>query len=197
MNETYQRMLAGELHSGADPYLFDLKRQASAAKARLDAISNEDVPARVEAAQDLFSEDSGPALILSPFNIQYGRHVTFGKWCFVNYGATFLDANTITFGDFVAVAPNVQFITDTHPVRPEERFVPPQEGDELPFRVMNYALPIQVGNYVWIGAGAIIMPGVTIGDGAVVAAGSVVTKDVEPRMIVAGNPARVLRSVDD
>jgi maltose O-acetyltransferase len=94
----------------------------------------------------------------------------------------------ITLGDFVAVGPNVQFITDTHPLRPEDRYKPPKEGDTLPFRVVNYA---------WIGAGAIILPGARIGDGAVVAAGSVVTKDVAPRMIVAGNPAREVRSVDD
>ena len=190
-------MLAGRPHSGADPYLFDLKVKASAAKARLDAISNEDFPARIEAARDLFAEGSGPAIVLSPFNIQYGRHVKLGSWTFVNYGATFLDANMITLGDFVAVAPNVQFITDTHPVRPEERFLPPLEGDTLPFRVGSYALPIIVGDYAWIGAGAIILPGVTIGKGAVVGAGSVVTKDVAPRMIAAGNPARELRSVDD
>lgn len=67
----------------------------------------------------------------------------------------------------------------------------------MPLQVVNIALPIAVGDYAWIGAGAIILPGVTIGEGAVVAAGAVVTKDVAPRMIVAGNPARVLRSVDD
>ncbi len=197
INMNYQDMLAGRLYSGADPFLNSLKVKASVAKARLDALSNEDIPARIEAAKDLFADGSGPAIVLSPFNIQYGRHVKLGSWTFVNYGATFLDANMITLGDFVAVAPNVQFITDTHPVRPEERIMPPREGDTLPFRVGGYALPITVGNYAWIGAGAIILPGVTIGDGAVVGAGSVVTKDVAPRMIVAGNPARELRSVDD
>ena len=196
-NTNYDDMMAGRAHSGADPYLFELKAQASAAKAKLDAIPNEDFPARIEAAKGLFAEGSGPAMVLSPFTIQYGRHVKIGKWTFVNFGATFLDANMITLGDFVAVGPNVQFITDTHPVRPEERFQPPNEGDTLPFSVVNYALPITVEDYAWIGAGAIILPGVTIGTGAVVAAGSVVTKDVAPRMIVAGNPARKLRSVDD
>ena len=196
-NTNYEDMLSGRLHSGADPYLFELKGKASAAKARLDAISNEDIPARIEAAKELFAEGRGPAIVLSPFNLQYGRHVKLGSWTFVNYGATFLDANMITLGDFVAVAPNVQFITDTHPVRPEERYLPPREGDTLPFSIGNYALPITVGNYAWIGAGAIILPGVTIGEAAVIGAGSVVTKDVAPRMIAVGNPARVLRSVDD
>ena len=158
------------------PYLFELKALAAKAKARFDAISNEDISERVEAAKELFAKGSGPAVVLSPFNIQYGKHVKIGAWSFVNYGATFLDANMITLGDFMAVGPNVQFNTDTHPVRPEDQYQPPTEGDTLPFKVVNYALPITVGDYAWIGAGAIILPGVTIGDGAVVAAGSVVTK---------------------
>lgn len=197
MNKNYADMIAGRSHSGADPYLAKLKTEAREAKACLDAVPNENIQGRIEAAKGLFAEGSGPVLVLSPFTIQYGRHVKIGTWSFVNFGATFLDANMITLGDFVAVGPNVQFITDTHPVRPEDRYQPAQDGDTLPFRVINYALPITVGDYVWIGAGAIILPGITIGEGAVVAAGSVVTKDVAPRMIVAGNPARELRSVDD
>lgn len=196
-NKNYEDMIAGRAFSGADPYLFELRSEVRDAKLRLDAISNDDISARIEAAEGVFVEGSGPAIVLSPFDIQFGRHVKFGKWCFVNFGAVFLDSNMITFGDFVAVGPKVQFLTDTHPVKPEERFIPAAEGDKLPYRVVNLALPITVGNYAWIGAGAIILPGVTIGDGAMVAAGSVVTKDVAPRMVVAGNPARVLRSVDD
>ncbi len=196
-NKNYDDMMAGRPFHGADPYLFELRSAIAAAKSRFDELSNDDIAGRVEAAKDLFAEGCGPALVLSPFNIQFGRHVKFGKWAFVNFGANFLDSNTITLGDFVAVGPNVQFITDTHPLKPEERYLPPSEGDHLPFRVVNLALPIHVGNYVWIGAGAIILPGVTIGDGAMVAAGAVVTKDVAPRMVVAGNPAREIKSVDD
>ncbi len=196
-NANYADMIAGRPHSGGDPYLFELKATAAAAKARLDATSNEDIPARIEASKDLFAEGSGPCLVLSPFNIQYGRHVKIGNWCFVNFGATFLDSNHITLGDFVAVGPNVQFITDTHPIRPEDRFQPAGRGDELPFKVVNLAHPITVGDRAWIGAGAIILPGVNIGEGAMVAAGSVVTRDVPARMVVAGNPARVIKSVDD
>jgi maltose O-acetyltransferase len=190
-------MVFGLPYHGEDAIFDDMKANAAATKSRLDAVSNEDFPARIKVAKDLFAEGSEPAIVLSPFIIQYGRHVKFGKWCFVNYGATFLDSNIITFGDFVAVGPNVQFITDTHPVRPEDRFIPSNEGDTLPFHVVCYGLPITIHDYVWIGAGAIILPGVTIGVGAVVGAGSVVTKDVAPRMIVVGNPARPLRSIDD
>jgi maltose O-acetyltransferase len=196
-NKNYDDMMAGRKFFGADPYLFELKSGVPEAKARLDRLPNDDIAGRIEAARDLFAEGSGPAIVLSPFNIQYGRHVKIGKWSFVNFGATFLDSNMISLGDFVAVGPNVQFVTDTHPIRPEDRIIPAMEGDSLPFRVVNLALPITVGNHVWIGAGAIILPGVTIGDGAMVAAGAVVTKDVASRMVVAGNPAREIRSVDD
>ena len=196
-NQNYQDMISGRPHNGGDPYLFELKHKAAQAKAALDAVPNDDLMGRVEAARALFAPDSGLSLVLSPFNIQYGTHVKFGAFGFVNVGATFLDSAPITFGDQVAVGPNVQFITDTHPVRPEDRFGPPHDGSPLPFSVVNLAHAITVGHKVWIGAGAIILPGVTIGDGAMVAAGSVVTRDVPARTVVAGNPAREIGSVDD
>lgn len=196
-NANYERMLAGLPFNGADPYLFELKKACQDAKARFDTLPNMDIEARVSGITQLFAEDSGPSYIMSPFNIQYGRHVRFGVWSFANFGTTFLDSARITIGDWVAIATNVQFITDTHPVRPEERFLPPADDSPIPYTLVNLAHEINVHDRVWIGAGAIIMPGVTIGEGAMVAAGSVVTKDVPPRMVVAGNPARILRSVDD
>ena len=196
-NENYENMISGKPHSGVDPYLFELKAKAQAAKAKLDAIPNEDIEKRIVASRELFHPDSGPSVVFSPFNIQYGTHVKFGQFCFVNFGATFLDSGLITFGDWVAVGPNVQFVTDTHPICPEDRFLPPDEGSPLPFKVVNLAGSILVEDKVWIGAGAIILPGVSIGAGAMVAAGSVVTKDVPARMVVGGNPARVIKSVDD
>lgn len=193
---SYDLMRAGAPYVGNDPDLFTRQSATAKAKAALDAIPNDNIEARNVAMQDLFAPDSGPAIVLSPFTIEYGRHVKLGKWTFVNFGATFLDGNTITLGDYVAVGPNVQFITDTHPTRPEDRFVAPKTGDKMPFRVVNLSHPIVVKDHVWIGAGAIILPGVTIGEGAVVAAGAVVTKDVPPRMVVAGNPAKTLKPVD-
>ena len=173
-NKTYDDMLAGRPYSGADPYLFELKRAAEKAKAKFDTIPNMDLEARIEGAKEVFAEGSGPCYVLSPFNIQFGRHVRLGQWSFVNFGATFLDSARITIGDWVAVAPNVQFITDTHPVPPEQRFLPPEGDGPIPYTLVNLAHEIRVEDKVWIGAGAIILPGVTIGEGAMVAAGSVV-----------------------
>ena len=197
MTKTYDAMLAGRPYSGADPYLFELKAACQEAKARFDAIPVMDIPARIAGVPDLFDPESGPSYIMSPFNIQYGRHVKWGTWSFANFGCTFLDSARITIGDWVAIACNVQFITDTHPTNPEERFLPPEPDSPIPYTLVNLAYPITVEDRVWIGAGAIIMPGVKIGEGAMVAAGSVVTRDVPARMVVAGNPARVLRPVDE
>ena len=196
-NTHYDNMLAGRPYDGADPYLFELKKACQEAKARFDAIPVMDIEARVVGLRDLFAEDSGPSYVMSPFNIQFGRHVTFGDWSFANFGVTFLDSARITIGNWVAIASGVQLVTDTHPVPPEERFLPPKGDGPLPYRLVNLAHPITIEDRVWIGAGAIVLPGVTIGEGAMVAAGAVVTRDVAPRMVVAGNPARVIRSVDE
>lgn len=191
----YDDMMAGRPFNGADPSLFERKAKAAEAKARLDLISNDDVPGRVEAGADLFHPDSGPALVFDPFVIQYG-HVKFGAHAFVNFGATFLDSNMIEIGARTFVGPNVQFITDTHPVKPEDRINEAPVGNLWPYTPVCLAHPITVGDEVWIGAGAILMPGVTVGDGAVIGAGSIVTRDIPARMVAVGNPARVIRSVD-
>ncbi len=194
--EEYEKMLAGEPFNGGDPYLFELKAKAAEAKARLDQISNDDIPGRVEAGAALFHPDSGPALVFDPFVIQYGN-VKFGAYAFVNFGATFLDSNMIEIGARTFVGPNVQFITDTHPVKPDDRIHIEPVGNLWPYTPVCLAHPIKVGEEAWIGAGAIIMPGVNIGDAAVIGAGSVVTKDIPARMVAVGNPARAIRSVDD
>lgn len=192
----YHKLLAGELASGADPVLFEMRAKAAQKKAALDAIDPGDMDARREALRDYLGAAGDFVMILPPFFAEYGTHIRCGDRVFVNTGATFLDANYITFGDRVAVGPNVQFLTATHPVRPEERMFDTPQSDFLPFDVGLIAKPITVGNDCWIGAGSIIMPGVTIGDGTTVGAGSVVTKSLPSRVVAVGNPARVIRSIE-
>ena len=139
---------------------------------------------------------NGVGVIAAPFYTDFGKHIHLGNWAFVNSGATFLDSATITLEDNVAVGPNVQFITAGHPKLPQERMIP--NPDQFPpFDFIVTAKPIRVCKQAWIGAGATILPGVTIGEAAVVGAAAVVTKDVPARMIVAGNPARIIGSIDD
>jgi maltose O-acetyltransferase len=197
----YRAMIAGQSHNAAGPVFGELRwlagHRAAALMAVLNTVPESDAGARAPAMRDLFSGKAGESIIVPPFYCEYGKHIRFGFGVFINAGATFIDGAFITFGDMVAVGPNVQFITANHPVRPEDRFLPGDPKDNPPFQIITQALPITVGDNVWIGAGAIILPGVTIGEGAVVGAGAVVTRSVAARSIVLGNPARHLRYVDD
>lgn len=192
----YDKLLSGQPYIANDPDILAMQAYGQRAKAELDKVPSDDMQVWIEALGSVFGSMNGPALIKPPFTVSFGKHIHLGEWCFVNSSATFLDDGLITLGDHVAVGPNVKFITGTHPLRPEDRFQP-NPGAFPPFNVVNIAKPITVEAKAWIGAGAIIMPGVTIGARAVVGAGSVVTKDVPANMVVVGNPARTLKSVDD
>lgn len=117
-----------------------------------------------------------------PFHTAFGKFTKVGKGVFINFGCTFLDRGGITIEDDVFIGPGVQLITENHPEQPE-------------LRHNVYAKPIVLGKGAWIGAGAIVLPGISVGKNSIVAAGSIVTKDVPDDTIVAGNPARVLRKI--
>jgi len=117
-----------------------------------------------------------------PFYTDFGRNIRVGKRVFINFGCTFMDRGGITIGDDAFIAPQVQLITENHGLSPDRRR-------------WLVSRPITVGRNVWIGAGAILLPGVCIGDNAVIGAGSVVTHDVPAGTVTAGNPARVIRTL--
>lgn len=121
-----------------------------------------------------------------PFHCDYGWNIEVGENFFANYGLTILDVGKVTIGDNVQFAPGVSIYTAGHPLHPISR----NSGYE-------YGIPITIGNNVWIGGNVIILPGVTIGDNAVIGAGSVVTKDIPDNMIAVGNPCRVIREITD
>lgn len=119
------------------------------------------------------------------FWCDYGYNISFGKGFYANHNLTILDCARVIFGDNVLCAPNVQIYTAGHPLDAETR----NSGVE-------FAREIRIGNNVWIGGGAIILPGVTVGDDVVIGAGSVVTRDIPAGVIVGGNPAKILRRVE-
>jgi maltose O-acetyltransferase len=193
----YQRMVDGDPYTGIDEELFALTDRAQARTALLMALPPEDRPARIEALRAIVGEMTGTAFIAAPFFMEYGVHVRLGDRVFVNRGSVFLDSSWITLGDLTMVGPNVQFITVGHPIKPEERILETPGAPLMPFRAVGFARPVTVGKQCWIGAGSIILPGVTIGDGTTIGAGSVVTRSIPSRVVAVGNPARVIRSVDD
>jgi acetyltransferase-like isoleucine patch superfamily enzyme len=124
-------------------------------------------------------------LLIPPFYTTGGVDIKVGRNVFINQNCTFYDVGGLDIADDVMIGPNVSIITSGHPLQPSER------------RAGVIAKPIAIEKNVWIAAGAIIIGGVTIGENSVVAAGSVVTKDVPPNTLVGGNPARVIRSIAD
>lgn len=121
--------------------------------------------------------------VLPPLYIDYGKPVSIGKRCFIQQCCTFFGRGGITIGDDVFIGPKVNLITINHDVNPENRSA-------------TYGRPIVIEDKVWIGINATVLPGVRIGYGSIIGAGSVVTKDVPPMTIVAGNPARIIRKIE-
>lgn len=137
--------------------------------------------------KEMFAELGEGCYIEPPLHANWGgKHVHFGKNVYANFNLTLVDDGPIYVGDGVMFAPNVIVATAAHPILPSLRL-----------KQMQYNLPVRIGNNVWIGAGAIILPGVTIGDNSVIGAGSVVTKDVPANVVAVGNPCRVKREIGE
>jgi maltose O-acetyltransferase len=175
------RMLAGEVYDPGDPVLVAMRQRAQRLMRDYNATVYGDA-GRGAILSELLGTWNG-AVIRPAFHVDYGKHIHFGPGCFVNFGAVFLDVCEIRIGAGVQIASCVQLLTADHPRDPAAR----RRGDE-------WGRPITIGDNVWIGGGAIVLPGVTVGEDAIIGAGAVVTRDVPPGKTVAGNPARVLRS---
>ena len=135
----------------------------------------------------MFAEIGENCYIEPPFHANWaGKHVHFGKNVYANFNLTCIDDTHIYVGDYTMIAPNVILATATHPVLPELR----EQG-------YQYNMPVHIGKNCWLGAGVIVLPGVTIGDNTVVGAGSVVTKDLPANVVAVGCPCRVLREISE
>ena len=137
--------------------------------------------------KEMFAEIGEGCYIEPPFHANFGgKHVHFGKNIYANFNLTLVDDTHIYVGDYTMFGPNVTVATAGHPILPELR----KEG-------YQYNAPINIGKNCWIGAGAIILPGITIGDNVVIGAGSIVTKDIPSNVVAVGNPCKVLREVNE
>ena len=142
---------------------------------------------RAEMLKEMFAEIGEDCYIEPPFHANWGgHHVHFGKSVYANFGLTMVDDTHIYVGDYTMFGPNVVVATAGHPILPELRE-----------KAYQYNMPVHIGRNCWIGAGAIILPGVTIGEKTVIGAGSVVTKDIPANVVAVGNPCRVLREIGE
>ncbi len=175
-------MLAGDLYIADDPELAAESRHAAKLAELFNTSDPADPQTRLAVLRELVGSLGEGAEIRPPLRCDYGYQIHIGARTFINYGAVFLDVATITIGEDVQVGPNVQFLTATHSVEAAARRAK-----------WESAKPITIGDNVWLGGGAIILPGISIGENTVVGAGAVVTKDLPANVIAVGNPARVIR----
>ena len=187
-----EKMLAGELYDCSDPELMAIWYKAKNLIRDYNCADADDLKKKDGILTELLGGRGKSLWITAPFFVDYGNNIYFGNNCEVNMNCTFLDTNKIVIGDNALIAPNVQIYTAFHPTNAVERFGEPKEDGSFEFCKTQTA-PVVIGKNVWIGGGAIILPGVTIGDNVVIGAGSVVTKDIPSNKIAYGNPCRVVR----
>jgi len=178
------KMLASELYNSTGTELTGERRAAQRLLALYNATDADDQAGRLKLLRQLFGAVGDNPDILPHFRCDYGYNIRLGSRCFINYNCVFLDCALIEIGDDLQMGPAVQLYTAYHPLDRAQRVA----GWEA-------AKPIRIGHGVWIGGGAIVLPSVTIGDGCVVGAGSVVTRDLPPATLARGNPAQIVRSL--
>jgi maltose O-acetyltransferase len=179
-----ERMAAGDLYIADDPEIIRRYQRAVRLAARYQAAYVEDPDAARPILAELLGSLGEEVHLRPPLYVDYGSNITIGARTFVNYNLTALDVAAITIGEDCQIGPNVQLLTPTHPLEPGPR------RDKL-----EAARPITIGNNVWLGGGATVLPGVSIGDNSVIGAGAVVTRDVPADVVAVGNPARQVRTL--
>lgn len=189
-----EKMLAGQLYDCGDMELITQWHKAKNLIRQYNNTMSEDAYTKNNILDNLLGSKGKNLWITAPFFVDYGNNIYFGNNCEVNMNCTILDDNKIIIGDNALIAPNVQIYTAFHPVNARERFGEPKEDGTFQFCKTQTA-PVTIGNNVWISGGAIIMPGVKIGDNVVIGAGSVVTKDIPSNKVAYGNPCRVAREI--
>lgn len=180
-----EKMLAGELYDSTDPELTALRMRARQRTRRFNQSNEDESGLRRSLLHELFGTVGEHLLIEPPFHCDYGQNIFIGANFFMNFGGIILDCNTVRIGDNVQCGPSVQLLTATHPLAAAERIA----GQE-------FSAPITIGDNVWLGGGVIVCPGVTIGANTTIGAGSVVTRDIPANVFAAGNPCRVIRSLE-
>jgi len=179
-----EKMVQGLMYDPMDKELFKGRLRARALLRKLEEIPEDKERQRRHIFKELFAETGERFYIENSFKCDYGSNIYWGENAYANFGCIILDVAPVRIGKNVMLAPSVMIMTATHPLQAKAR----NSGKE-------YAKPIVIGDNVWIGAGAIINPGVTIGENSVIGSGAVVTKDVPPNVFAAGNPCKFIKEI--
>ncbi len=183
MRSEREKMLAGEPYDPFDAELAAARRRARDLCRALNDTHDADEHERRRILEDLFAQGGAQVWMQPPFYCDYGTNIYLGQRVFFNFNCVILDVCEVRIGDFTLFGPSVQIYTATHPL------------DAAARRTEEMGRPITLGSDVWVGGGAIICPGVTIGSRSVIGAGSVVTRDVPEGVVAAGNPCKVIRRI--
>ncbi len=194
MKSEKEKMLSGELYDGSDPELLNRWHLAKELMQKYNRADSKDRKLLDSILGQLLGSKGENVWISAPFFVDYGENIHLGNNCEINMNCVFLDCNKITIGDYSGIGPNVQIYAVGHPIQPEER-LSERRGDEFP-SWNSFTAPVTIGRNVWIGGGAIILPGVTIGDNTTIGAGSVVTKSIPANCLAVGNPCKVIRHLN-
>jgi maltose O-acetyltransferase len=182
-----EKMLAGEIYSAVDPELLRELNEVKEVIYEYNSLRPSEHEKRLEILKSLLGHIGDDAIIINqPFYCDYGKQIRVGKRFFANFSFTVLDEANVTIGDDCFIGPNVSIYTACHSTDPVERN-----------SRKEWALPVAVGNNVWIGGAVTILPGVTIGDNVTIGAGSVVVRDIPSNCVAVGNPCKVVRKLDN
>ena len=186
VTDEYQKMLNQEWYdANYDARLLELRMEAQDFCFEYNQTRPSNIIKRNKLLKEIFGELLENVELVAPIWVDYGRHVRLGKNVFVNANSYFMDGNYITIGDNAFIGPNCGFYTNLHP-----------ENVELRNKGLEKALPIIIGKNVWRGANVSVLPGVTIGEGSVIGAGSTVTRNIPKNSVAVGSPCRVIRQTN-
>lgn len=180
-----EKMLAGQVYKATDPDLITELNRVKDLCRKYNQLQPTLLKERNEMLRQMLGKADEDTFINQPFLCDYGKHIRVGKRFFANFNLVILDEAYVTFGDDCFIGPNVGIYTACHSTDPVERNTR-----------QEWAMPVTIGNNVWIGGGVQILPGVRIGDNVTIGAGSVVVKDIPANSVAVGNPARVVKKLD-
>lgn len=181
----YERMVAGLIYDPGDEEIMNEQMPLADGLWEFNQLKPSQFEEKMKYMHEVFAECGEGCYIELPFRANWGgKHLHLGNRVYANFNLTVVDDGHIYIGDNVMFGPNVVIATANHPIQPELRA-----------RALQYNKDVHIGNNVWVGAGAVIVPGVTIGDNSVIAGGTVVNKDIPANVVAGGNPCRIIREI--